>query len=122
MPELKLRGIPIFRIDDVLKAKSFYADYLGFTVDWEHYYEEGAPIYMQISRAGLVLQLSENSRFKTGNIIYVETVGIEEYNIDLHRNSSAWVTPTISLSPWNTKQMETEDPFGNLLRFNEEAL
>jgi hypothetical protein len=91
-------------------------------VDWEHYYEEGAPIYMQISRAGLVLQLSENSRFKTGNIIYVETVGIEEYNIDLHRNSSVWVTPAISLSPWNTKQMEIQDPFGNLLRFNEETL
>ncbi|HVC64682.1 MAG TPA: glyoxalase superfamily protein, partial [Candidatus Dormibacteraeota bacterium] len=43
-------AIPIFRIFDVEKAKEFYVDFLGFRVDWEHRFDETAPLYMQISR------------------------------------------------------------------------
>ena len=121
MTEVKLKGVPILRITDVGTAKSFYGEYLGFTVDWEHYYEDGAPVYMQVSRAGLVLHLSENERFKEGTIIYVGTAGIEELQAELLSRFGASDPPSISSTPWNTKQMEIEDPFGNLLRFNEES-
>jgi len=50
--------IPIFRMFNVEKAKEFYLEYLGFQLDWEHKFPEAAPIYMQVSRAGLVLHLS----------------------------------------------------------------
>ena len=121
MTELKLKGVPILRIADVHTAKLFYGEFLGFTVDWEHYYEDGAPVYMQVSRAGLVLHLSENERFKEVTIIYVGTTGIEEFYAELSSRSGSSGPPSISLTAWNTKQMEIEDPFGNLLRFNEES-
>jgi catechol 2,3-dioxygenase-like lactoylglutathione lyase family enzyme len=52
--------IPIFRMFDLAKAKDFYVEWLGFTVDWEHQFEENTPIYMQVSRDNLILHLSEH--------------------------------------------------------------
>src|SRR5947209_13043273 len=52
--------IPILRIFGVAKAKEFYVDYLRFSVDWEHHFEENTPAYIQLSRDGLVLHLSEH--------------------------------------------------------------
>lgn len=54
------RVIPILRIFDVAKAREFYVDYLGFSVDFEHRFHDNAPLYMGISRDGLVLHLSEH--------------------------------------------------------------
>ena len=44
-----LQTVPILRIFDVAKAKEFYLDYLGFRADWEHRFEPGLPLYMQVS-------------------------------------------------------------------------
>lgn len=52
--------VPIFRIFDYKKAIEFYVDWLGFKIDWEHKFGEDSPIYMQVSRDGIVLHLSEN--------------------------------------------------------------
>jgi hypothetical protein len=41
---------PILRIFDERKAKEFYLDFLGFTLDWEHRFESDLPLYMQVSR------------------------------------------------------------------------
>ena len=54
------RVVPVLRIFDVGKAKEFYAGFLGFTIDWEHRFDDRAPLYMQVSRNGLVLHLSEH--------------------------------------------------------------
>ncbi len=51
---------PILRIFDEGKAREFYVDFLGFKVDWEHRFEEGLPLYMQISKDGCVIHLSEH--------------------------------------------------------------
>ena len=51
---------PILRIFDEVKAREFYVDFLGFTVDWEHRFEEGLPLYLQISKDDCVLHLSEH--------------------------------------------------------------
>ena len=56
------RVIPIFRIFDEAKAKEFYVGFLGFQVDWEARFDETTPLYMQVSRDGLVLHLSEHHR------------------------------------------------------------
>ncbi len=46
MSNAELKGVPILRIAGVSKAKQLYGDSLGLTVEWEHFYEEGAPDYM----------------------------------------------------------------------------
>ena len=114
-------AIPILRIECVEEAKEFYCEYLGFELDWEHYFEPGAPVYMQVSRNGIRLQLSENNRFRSGSAIYIDTVGLREFHAQLDATSSRFETPDVTSSPWSTKQMEMEDPFGNLLRFHEES-
>jgi hypothetical protein len=44
------RTIPILRILDERKAKEFYLEFLGFTLDWEHRFEPGLPLYLQVSK------------------------------------------------------------------------
>ena len=119
MEGYKLKGIPTFRITDYKKATVFYIDLLGFNIDWEHRFGKTEPIYMQISKNGLVLHLSENVRFKAGAIVFVETKGIENFRKNIVNTKNKNLIPEILVTNWNTKQLEIEDPFGNLLRFNE---
>ncbi|MEM8984157.1 MAG: glyoxalase superfamily protein [Pseudomonadota bacterium] len=120
MTALTFEAIPILRIGSVDEAKAFYCGYLGFVLDWEHYYEPGAPVYMQVSRNGIRLQLSANARFQFGSAVYIDTTGLRAMHAELTANAGRYSPPAISTSPWNTLQLEMEDPFGNLLRFHEE--
>ena len=43
--------VPILRIFSVEKAREFYVDFLGFTWDWEHRFDDDAPLYAQVSRS-----------------------------------------------------------------------
>lgn len=119
MKKYEFNCVPTFQINDHKKAIEFYVDFLGFSIDWEHRFGDSAPVYMQISNNGMILHLSENERFKTSVIVFVETKGIESFRNTLLNNKYGKVIPDISITSWNTKQMELEDPFGNLLRFNE---
>lgn len=72
------RTIPILRIFDVAKAKEFYVDYLGFAIDGEHHFEEHTPAYLQVSRGGLTLHLSEHHGDACpGSTVFVWMTGIE---------------------------------------------
>lgn len=119
MNKFEFKGIPTFRITDYQKAKEFYIDFLEFKIDWEHRFGAADPIYMQVSNHGLILHLSENERFQTGTIVFVETKGIDEFHKKLSGSKTLHVLPLVSITNWNTKQLELADPFGNLLRFNE---
>ena len=78
------RVVPILRIFDIAKAKEFYVGYLGCTVDWEHRFADGMPLYMQVSRGNLVLHLSEHHGDGTpGTVVYVETLGVRELHAGL---------------------------------------
>ena len=121
MNAITFKAIPTFRILDYEKAKEFYVGFLGFKVDWEHRFGENEPVYMQVSKNGLVLHLSENERFKTGAIVFVETMGIETFHDEISKKTGGILIPDISITSWNTRQIEIEDPSGNLLRFNENS-
>lgn len=47
--------IPVFRIFSAELAKSFYVDFLGFNIEWEHRFGDNFPLYLQISRDVLLL-------------------------------------------------------------------
>lgn len=53
-------AVPILRMFDEAKAREYYVGFLGFTIDWEHRFADDAPLYMQVSRGGAVLHLSEH--------------------------------------------------------------
>jgi catechol 2,3-dioxygenase-like lactoylglutathione lyase family enzyme len=113
-------AIPIFRIFDVAKTREFYVDFLGFRVDWEHRFDETAPLYMQVSRDGLLLHLSEHHGDACpGSTAVVQTTGLEAYHREITAKGYHFMRPGIEVAPWNARVMEVIDPFGNRLRFNE---
>jgi hypothetical protein len=119
MNNFEFKGVPTFRILDYEKAMNFYIDYLGFEIDFEHRFGPTEPVYMQISKNGLVIHLTENKRFQTNTIVFVETKGIGDFHRELCERNPTKKIPDISRTNWETLQMEIQDPFGNLLRFNE---
>jgi catechol 2,3-dioxygenase-like lactoylglutathione lyase family enzyme len=60
------RTVPILHIDSYEEAKAYYVDWLGFKIDWEFRFEPTFPVYMQVSRDGLVLHLSEHKGGNSG--------------------------------------------------------
>lgn len=116
------RVIPILRIFDVAKAREFYLDFLGFAVDWEHRFEPGAPLYMQVSRDGAILHLSEHHGDATpGSNVFVDITGIGDFHRELNAKHYTYLRPGLQAAPWGGQLMEVIDPFGNRLRFSEAA-
>jgi len=121
MTETMLQTVPILRIFDVAKAREFYVGFLGFTVDWEHRFDDAAPLYMQVSRGALVLHLSEHHGDACpGSTVFVRMSGIDDYHQDIMAKGYGYMRPGVDIAPWNAKVMEVTDPFGNRIRFNED--
>lgn len=117
---MRLMGVtPIFRIFDEAKAKEFYLDYLGFHLDWEHRFHEGAPLYVQISKDSFVLHLSEHYGDCTpGASIRIAMEGLEEFHQSLTEQNYKFSRPGIERTEW-AKELRVTDPFGNRLVFYE---
>jgi len=115
-----LQTIPILRIFSVEKAKEFYIDFLGFKIDWEHRFDEKAPLYMQISRDGCVLHLSEHyGDCCPGSTVFLRVSGLEEYHREISTKGYGYLRPGVERTFHNSKCMEVIDPFGNRIRFDE---
>ncbi len=116
------RTTPILRIFNEETAKTFYLDYLGFTVDWEHRFEAGFPLYMQVSREGCVLHLSEHhGDASPGAAMRIETDALDAFHAELAGKPYKYARPAIKLMPWGTRDMTVTDPFGNRLTFTSVA-
>ncbi|MEO2207694.1 glyoxalase superfamily protein [Paenibacillus pabuli] len=116
-----LQGIvPILRIFDEGKAKEFYVDYLGFVVDWEHRFEEGMPLYIQISLDSIVLHLSEHHGDCTpGAALRIETDDLSVLRVRLNQKEYKHSRPGIEDTPWGLREMTVTDPFGNRIIYYE---
>ena len=112
-------GIPIVRIFSEDKAKEFYLDFLGFTLDWEHRFEENFPLYAQVRRSGLTLHLSEHHGDATpGSAIFIPVEDIDALQQELLAKEYKYAKPGIENVDWG-RIMQIMDPFGNRLRFCE---
>jgi len=108
---------PILRIFDEEKAKEFYINFLGFRIDWEHRFEEGLPLYMQISQDDCTLHLSEHhGDCCPGAAMRIETNDLEAFQKALLAKNHKYARPRIEEMPWGS-DMSVTDPFGNRLTF-----
>ncbi|UHS61974.1 VOC family protein [Agrobacterium vaccinii] len=115
-----VKTFPILRIFDESKAREFYVEFLGFSVDWEHRFGDNFPLYMQVSRAGLFLHLSGHHGDATpGSTVFVSTVNVEAYQRELAAKDYTFMKPGVEKLPWGL-QMEITDPFANRIRFCEQ--
>jgi len=109
---------PILRIFDEAKAKEFYVDFLGFKVDWEHRFEPGLPLYLQISRDTCVLHLSEHhGDCCPGAALRIQTTDLDSFHAELSAKGYKYYRPGIEETPWGTREMAVTDPFGNRVTF-----
>jgi catechol 2,3-dioxygenase-like lactoylglutathione lyase family enzyme len=114
------RVVPLLRIFSLDKAKEFYVGFLGFAVEWEHRFEPGLPVYMQISRGSLILHLTEHhGDCCPGATVFVETHGLDDFHREITAKGYGYLRPGIEQTSWNTRVMEVVDPFGNRIRFSE---
>lgn len=111
---------PILRIFDERKAKEFYLDFLGFVLDWEHRFEEGLPLYLQVSKDGCVLHLSEHhGDCCPGAALRIETTELEAFHRQLSVKAYPYARPDIEATSWGSRDLSVRDPFGNRLTFTD---
>lgn len=112
-------AIPIVRIFAEDEAKTFYLEFLGFTLQWEHRFEAGYPLYAQVKRMDLTLHLSEHHGDATpGCAVFVPVKNIDALHQELVVKNYKYAKPNIQSLPWG-RMMEVTDPFGNKIRFCE---
>jgi catechol 2,3-dioxygenase-like lactoylglutathione lyase family enzyme len=112
--------VPILRIFDIAKADEFYKDFLGFSIDWDHRFDPGAPLYRQVSRGNLILHLSEHHGDGCpGTQIRVMMQGVEEFHQEISDKGYRYMRPGLEKTEWDTLETGVIDPFGNLIRFCE---
>ena len=109
---------PILRVFDEVKTREFYIDFLGFNVDWEHRFEDGLPLYMQVSKDDCILHLSEHhGDCCPGSAMRIEIEDIDTYQKELMEKKYQNSQPRIQEMPWGSRDMSITDPFGNKLVF-----
>lgn len=114
------RTVPVFRIFSLERAREFYLDFLGFKVDWEHRFEPDAPVYMQVSRDGLALHLSEHHGDGTpGSVAYVYMTGVAEFHRELIDKKYRHNRPGLEKRAWGMTDVTVVDPFYNRIIFGE---
>jgi catechol 2,3-dioxygenase-like lactoylglutathione lyase family enzyme len=114
------RCVPTFRIFSLEKAREFYLDFLGFTVDWEHRFGPDFPLYMQVSRGGLAFHLSEHHGDGTpGSLAYVYTTGVEDLHRELSDKKYRYNRPGLQKQDWGMLELQVVDPFNNRITFAE---
>lgn len=112
---------PIFRVFDIEKVYSFYINYLGFKIDWEHKYSENMPVYIQVSLNDAVIHLSEHQGDSSpGSAIRIKIDDLKSFHSLLSKKEYPYSNPAIEKMPWNTIELSVIDPFSNKITFYEE--
>jgi len=110
--------IPILRSFSEIEARAFYVDYLGFKVDWEHRFEPGLPLYMQVSRGSVILHISEHHGDCTpGGAVRIWGDDVDALHAELTARPHPRLRPGIEDQPWGLREMSLKDPFGNRIIF-----
>lgn len=113
-------AVPMLRIFDKKKAEEFYIDWLGFNLEWEHRFEENLPVYMEITKAGIKLHLTEHhGDCSPGGKVYIVCAGLAEYHKQLLAKNYSYNRPGLGKASWGSLEMTVIDPFGNQLLFTE---
>lgn len=113
--------IPVLRIFDEAKAREFYIDFLGFTVNFEHRFEPGLPLYMEVGRGGALVHLSEHHGDATpGSAVRIGVKDLDQLFLEIREKDYKFARPSIQEQPWGLREVIVGDPFGNRVIFFED--
>ena len=110
---------PILRSFDEARAKAFYLDFLGFSLEFEHRFEEWAPLYMGIRHGDCVLHLSEHyGDGCPGAALRIPVDDVVAYAAALRAKEFGNSRPGVPQeTPWGTREITIADPASNRLTF-----
>ena len=109
--------IPQVRITDAGRSLAFYVDGLGFAVDWEHRFEPGLPLFVQLTRERQTIFLTQHSGdCQVGGAVYFKVPDVDACCRDF-RARGIVSTQGPEDTAWGTREMVVTDPDGNRLRF-----
>lgn len=112
--------MPVLRIFDVDKAREFYLDFLGCTLDFEHRFDDNAPWFLQVTLDGIAFGLTEHfGSGSPGSHIKVATTGLAAYQAALIAKNYRHARPGLEQQPWGETTMTITDPFYNQIMFAE---
>ncbi|MET4897877.1 glyoxalase superfamily protein [Sphingomonadaceae bacterium jetA1] len=111
--------IPILRSFDADHARSFYLDFLGFELVFEHRFEPGMPLYMGIARGPCVLHLSEHDGDATpGSAVRIAVDDVHAFVAECRASGHGHACPGAPWpAPWGMDEIALTDPAGNRLIF-----
>jgi len=116
-----LKNIPILRIFDVAKAKEFYIDWLGFTIEWEHQFEENMPYYICVSKDDIQLHLSEHHGDATpGGKVFIVCNEIEKYYAALQSRPYKYYRPGLEKTFYGATEFSIADNNNYMITFAED--
>jgi catechol 2,3-dioxygenase-like lactoylglutathione lyase family enzyme len=106
--------VPTLHIAEYERSRRFYVEGLGFRIDWEWHQEPG-PRFLQVSRAGMRLYLSERADdCPSGAQVHLYVTDVDGWQAELlTRGIVAEHAPTDR--PWGNREMLVRDPDGNKL-------
>ncbi len=109
--------VPVLRVQRVDDAREFYLDYLGFTIEWEHRFEPGLPLYLRIVRDDARLDLSEHHGDGTpGTAVWIPVADVKALHAQLIAKRYGRARPGIDRDAPGGPTIDVIDPFGNVLR------
>lgn len=109
--------IPQLRITRAAISLPFYVEGLGFTVDWQHQFEPGFPLFLQLTREGQTIFLTEHrGDCEVGGAVYFV---VPDVDACFRRFRAHGIEPVVPPgdTDWGTREMQIRDPDGNRLRF-----
>jgi catechol 2,3-dioxygenase-like lactoylglutathione lyase family enzyme len=99
--------VPIFRVADGHAAAEWYRR-LGFSVEGEHRFAPGLPLYLYLRRGDMWLHLSEHEGdARPGTLVYLYVDDVDAV--------AAEFGAAITDQPW-AREVALSDPDGNRLR------
>lgn len=109
--------IPQLRMTNAAQSLTFYVDGLRFAVDWKHQFEPGYPLFIQLTREGQTIFLTEHTGdCQVGGAVYFIVPDADTcFSEFTGRGITATEPP--SNTPWGTREFVVTDPDGNRLRF-----
>jgi catechol 2,3-dioxygenase-like lactoylglutathione lyase family enzyme len=102
------QAIPILRVEDAAAALPWY-ERLGFVKQWEHQFEPGFPLFVEVARGQVRLFLSEHKGdAHPDGVIYLRVRDVDAVAAEFGVASEEM--------EWGAREIELRDPDGNRLR------
>lgn len=110
------RVVPGLRFVDEEATRAFYVEGLGFRVDWEHRFAPGMPLFMQVSRDGMALYLTQHAGdAQPGGLVYFYVDDVDAWYRSIP-SDKVHLGHAPEDMPWGNREVHLVDPAGNRVR------